>query len=208
MPHRRTTVFQLHHSQVKVTRKPHDRDSPPGNINTRRADRRSGAQMIEFTLVLLPLLSMVFVLLDFTWIIFAQATVVRAVRVAVRTGITLTASQMLEGACLTDTVKGIVQTNALGFLTGTSGLAYIKINYYLPPVPGATTAATNVSALSSGNAPGNIMQISVNSYSLKAFLPRIFGWNQAPDSSAFVFTASAADVIEPSTSPPCIGTAP
>jgi len=186
----------------------HHRDFPPGKITTLRADRRSGSQIVEFTLVLLPLLSMVFVLLDFAWIIFAQATVVRAVRVAVRTGITLTASQMVGAGCLTDTVKGIVQANGLGFLAGTSGLSYIKINYYLPPAPGATTAATDVSTLSSGNAPGNIMQISVKNYSLPAFLPRIFSWHQAPDSSAFVFTASAADVIEPSTSPPCIGTAP
>ena len=184
------------------------RDFPPGKIDTLRAGRRSGAQTIEFTLVLLPLLAMVFVLLDFAWIIFAQATVVRAVRVAVRTGITLTASQMVVSACLTDTVKGIVQANGLGFLAGTSGLSYIKINYYLPPAPGATTAATDVSTLSSGNAPGNIMQVSVANYSLPAFLPRIFSWKQAPDSSAFVFTAASADIIEPSRSPPCIGIAP
>jgi Flp pilus assembly protein TadG len=173
-----------------------------------RPDPRRGAQLIEFTLVLLPLLAMLFVLLDFAWIIFAQATVVRATRVAVRTGITLTAAQMGTGACLTDTVKGIVQQNGLGFLTGTAGLAFIKVNYFLPPGPGATTAATDVSTLSSGNAPGNIMQVSVSNYSLRALLPRMFSWITAADSSAFVFTASSADLIEPSSSPPCIGTAP
>ncbi len=178
------------------------------NAGTLRADPRRGAELIEFTLVLLPFFAMLFVLLDFAWIVFAQATVLRAVRVAVRSGITLTASQMGTGACLTDTVKGIVQQNGLGFLTGTAGLAYIKVNYYLPPAPGVTAAATNVSTLSSGNAAGNIMQISVNNYSLPAFLPRIFSWKQAPDSTAFVFSASAADLIEPSSSPPCIGTAP
>jgi hypothetical protein len=151
---------------------------------------------------------MVFVLLDFAWVIFAQATMVRAARVAVRTGITLTAAQMTGGACLTDTVKSIVQQNALGFLKGTSGMAYIKVNYYLPPLPGSSAAATDVSAQSSGNAPGNIMQVSVKNYSLPAFLPRIFSWKQAPDSSAFVFTATSADLIEPSRTPPCIGTAP
>jgi Flp pilus assembly protein TadG len=188
--------------------KPHFRNTPQRTLATLRADRRSGAELIEFTLALLPLFAMVFVLLDFAWIVFVQATVVRAVRVAVRTGITLTASQMGTGACLTDTVKGIVQQNGLGFLQGTAGLAYIKVNYYLPPPPGTTTAATNVSTLSSGNAPGNIMQVSVNNYSVSAFLPRIFSWKQAPDSSAFVFTSSSADLIEPSSSPPCIGTAP
>jgi Flp pilus assembly protein TadG len=190
-----------------LTRTSHFRNFPPGDITTLR-DRRSGAELIEFTLVLLPLFAMLFVLLNFAWIVFVQATVVRAVRVAVRTGITLTATQMGTGACLTDTVKGIVQQNGLGFLRGTAGLAYIKVNYFLPPAAGATTAATDVSTLSSGNAPGNIMQVSVINYSLSAFLPRIFNWKSAPDSSAFVFTSSSADLIEPSSSPPCIGTAP
>jgi hypothetical protein len=181
---------------------------PRRNSGTPRADPRRGAELIEFTLVLLPLFAMLFVLLDFAWIIFAQATLVRAVRVAVRDGITLTSAQMVNGACLTDTVKGVVQQNGLGFLKGTSGLAYIKVNYFLPPAPGSSAGATDVSTLSSGNAPGNIMQVSVASYSLPAFLPRIFNWKQAPDSGAFVFTVSSADVIEPSRSPPCIGTAP
>jgi Flp pilus assembly protein TadG len=188
--------------------KSHFRNVPLKNVTIPRADPRSGVELIEFTLALLPLFAMVFVLLDFAWIIFAQATVVRAVRVAVRSGITLTASQMGTGACLTDTVKGIVQQNGLGFLKGTTGLAFIKVNYFLPPAAGSGAAATDVSTLSSGNAPGNIMQVSVSNYSLKAFLPRIFNWKQTPDSSAFVFTASSADLIEPSRSPPCIGTAP
>lgn len=188
--------------------KSHFRHNPSGSIPALRADRRRGAELIEFTLALLPFFAMAFVLLDFAWIVFAQATVVRAVRVAVRTGITLTASQMTTGACLTDTVKGIVQQNGLGFLKGTAGLAYIKVNYFLPPAPGATTAATDVSGLSSGNAPGNIMQVSVNNYSLRAFLPRIFTWKTAPDSGVFVFSETSADLIEPSRSPPCIGTAP
>jgi len=184
------------------------RDLPDSPTPSPRADRRKGAELIEFTLVLLPMLAMLFVLLDFTWIIFAQATLLRAVRVATRTGITLTASQMTSGACLTDTVKSIVQQNGLGFLKGTSGLAFIKVNYYLPPLPGSSAASTNVSTQSSGNAPGNIMQVSVLNYSLPAFLPRIFSWKQAADNSAFVFTATSADLIEPSRNPPCIGTAP
>ena len=181
----------------------HSRNFRRKNVRTLPRDRRRGAELVEFTLVLLPLLAMLFVFLDFAWIIFAQATVVRAVRVAVRTGITLTASQMVNGACLTGTVKSIVQQNTLGFLQGTPGLAYIKVNEFLPPAPGSNAAVTDVSALNNGNAPGNILQVSVQNYALPAFLPRIFSWKQAPDSSAFVFTASSADVIEPSRSPPC-----
>lgn len=173
-----------------------------------RADSRRGAELIEFTLSLLPFIAIVYVLLDIAWIIFAQATVIRAVRVAVRTGITLTSAQMVGGACLTDTVKAIVQQNGLGLLAGASGLTSIKVNYYLPPPPGSGAAVTDVSTLSSGDAPGNVMQVSVANFSLPAFLPRIFSWNQTADRSPFVFTASSADVIEPSRSPPCIGIAP
>jgi Flp pilus assembly protein TadG len=191
-----------------LNHKSHFRNVPLRDTATLRLDRRSGAELIEFTLAFLPLFAMLFVLLDFAWIIFAQATMVRAVRIAVRSGITLTSEQMGTGACLTDTVKGIVQQNGLGFLSGTAGMAYITVNYYLPPAVGSTSAATDVSTLSSGNAPGNIMKVSIRNYSLKALLPRIFTWNSAPDSTAFVITAASADLIEPSRNPPCIGTAP
>src|SRR5580698_155596 len=140
----------------KLKQKCHSRDVFPQDVKGIGADPRRGAELIEFTLVLLPMLAMLFVLLDFAWIVFAQATMVRAVRVAVRTGITLTAAQMVGSACLTDTVKALVQQNALGLLQGTTGLAFVKVNYYLPPVPGSTAADTDVSTQSSGNAPGNI----------------------------------------------------
>ncbi len=88
---------------------------------------------------------MMTVLLDTGWAIFAESTLQRAVRIGVRTGVTLTASQMAAGACLTDTVKGIVQSNAFGLLNGSSGLAKIKVNYFLPPAPNSSSPATDVS---------------------------------------------------------------
>jgi Flp pilus assembly protein TadG len=176
---------------------------------TRRAGRRKGAQLIEFTLVLIPLLSMVFVLLDTAWAIYAKATLQRAVREGVRTGITLTSSQMANGACLTDTVKSLVQTQAMGLLNGATGLAYIKVTYYLPPSPTSASGVTDVSGNSNGDAGGNIMQVSVQNYSLSALLPRIFGTKTGNvDDSPFIFSVWSADMIEPTSAPPCIGTAP
>jgi Flp pilus assembly protein TadG len=179
----------------------------PAKQSQRRAGRRKGSEIIEFTLCLLPLLMMLTTLLDIAWAVYAQATIQRAVRQACRTGIILTNSQMAQGATLTSTVKGVVQQYAFGFLNGTTGLAYIKVNYFQPPAPSSSAAATDVSTQTNGNAPGNIMQVSVQSFPVKPLLPQIFAWKDIEFNLQHV-SAYSADVIEPSSNPPPIGTAP
>ena len=177
----------------------------------RRASRSRGAEPLEFTLVLLPMLAMVTVLLDTSWAVYAKSTLQRAVRIGVRTGITLTASQMATGACLTDTVKSTVQANAMGLLHGSSGLALIKVHYFEPPAVNSTSAATDVSADADGDQSGNIMQVSVEGYSLVPLLPRIYNWKTAADNNPLVIQGVySADLIEPASvlDRPCIGTAP
>jgi Flp pilus assembly protein TadG len=169
---------------------------------------------MEFCLVLLPFLAMVTALVDGSWAVFAKATLQRAVRLGVRTGVTLTSSQMAQGACLTGTVKGVVQANAMGLLgsgTGSSGYALIKVHYFQPPAASSNSAATDVSGNSDGDQPGNIMQVSVQNYSVVPLLPRIFNWKTAPDKNPLVIQGVySADLIEPAsiTDRPCIGTAP
>ena len=140
-----------------------------------------------------------------------ECGIARAVRIGVRTGITLTASQMATGACLTDTVKSTVQANAMGLLHGSSGLALIKVHYFEPPAVNSTSAATDVSADADGEQSGNIMQVSVENYSLVPLLPRIYNWKTAADTNPLVIQGVySADLIEPAsvTDRPCIGTAP
>ena len=179
-----------------------------------RASRSRGAEIMEFCLVLLPFLAMVTALVDGSWAVFAKATLQRAVRIGVRVGITLTSAQMAQGACLTDTVKGIVQSNSMGLLgsgTGASNYALIKVHYFQPPATGSASASTDVSANSDGDQPGNIVQVSVQSYSVVPLLPRIFNWKTAVDKNPLVIQGVyAADLIEPASSTvrPCIGTAP
>src|ERR1022692_5121216 len=55
-----------------------------------RANPRKGAEMMEFTLVFLPMLAMVLVLIDISWAVFAKSTLEYAVRTGVRSGITIT----------------------------------------------------------------------------------------------------------------------
>jgi Flp pilus assembly protein TadG len=176
-----------------------------------RAFRSRGAEPLEFTLVLLPLLAMITVLLDTSWAVYTKATLQRAVRIGVRVGITLTASQIATGACLTDTVKSTVQANAMGLLHGSSGLALIKVHYFEPPAVNSTSAATDVSADADGDQSGNIMQVSVEGYSLVPLLPRIYNWKTAADNNPLVIQGVySADLIEPASvlDRPCIGTAP
>ena len=173
-----------------------------------RNSRRRGSELLEFTLVFIPLMGFLTITADTAWAIFAKSTLQRAVRIGVRTGVTLTAGQMVGGACLTATVKSVVQQNALGLLNGSSGLAKIKVNYFQPPLATSSGPATDVSAQANGNTPGNIMQVSVRSYSLIPLMPRITTLKRAADKSPLVFTVASADKIEPSRTPPCIGAAP
>jgi Flp pilus assembly protein TadG len=173
----------------------------------RRRSRR-GAEMLEFTLVFLPLLAIFGVTMNTAWAIFAKSTIQRAVRAGVRRGVTLTAGQMTAGACVTDMVRTEVQANSLGILRSDSGRNLIKVRFFQPPLPNATTAATEVTTQTNGNQPGNIMQVSVEGYSLVPIMPRFFNWNGHADNSPLVLAVSSADRIEPSRNPPCKGTAP
>jgi len=179
-----------------------------GRLRGSRARRSRGAELIEFTLVFLPLLAMTLVLMDTAWAIFVKATLSYAVRAAVRSGITITGTQA-AGTDLTTMVKGIVQGKSLGLLRGTTGLSYIKVHYLQPPAPGSTAAAVDVSTQSSGNTPLNIMQVSVENYPLAALVPRIYSWKAGGvDNAATVLNVKAADLIEPSRDVPAIGVAP
>jgi TadE-like protein len=175
---------------------------------TPRNRRQKGSDVLEFTLVLLPMLAMLFVLLDTGWAIFAKSTLQRAVQIAVHSGVNMSASQLPQGLCLTDAVKSTVQQNSLGLLSGASGLGLIKVNYLMPPAPSSSGSITDVSNQAAGDSPGNIMQVSVQNFWLQPLLPRIFGWNQAADNSPMAISVYAADMIEPSPNTPCMGTAP
>ncbi len=188
---------------------------PAAPLRTSRRRRTRGAELIEFTLNFLPFLAMIIVVVDTSWTIFAEATLQQAVRLAVRTGVTLTSSQV--NGNLTDEVKSLVQQHAVGMLNGTAGLSRIKVNYFDQDNP-----SVDVSAQPSGNRPGNIMQVSVQNYPLSPLMARIFDWASGVDchtvdlgsggdnKGATGITVFAADVIEPmSTSViPPIGSAP
>jgi len=159
-------------------------------------------------MVLLPLLSILFLLVDVSWAIFAKSAIIYAVRTAVRTGITITGTQATAaGETLTAMVKDSVQANAMGFLSGATGRSYIKVHYFIQDSTSAT-GLTDVSTLGNGNAPGNLMQVSVTNFPLPGLAPRIYHWFTAVDTTATSLSAVSADLIEPSGDTPPIGPAP
>ena len=176
-------------------------------ISPRRKGRR-GTELIEFTMVLLPLLSILFVLMDVSWAIFAKSSIMYAVRSGVRYGITITGTEATAASeTLTQMVKAQVQANAMGFLNGTTGLSYIQVHYFVQDST-SSTGLTDVSTLSNGNVPGNLMQVSVTNFPLPGLVPRIYNWFTKADTSPSNLSAVSADLIEPSGDIPPIGTAP
>jgi hypothetical protein len=82
----------------------------------------SGSQIIEFSFVLIPLMLVIFIIMDLAWICFAKQTLQHAVQVGVRAAIPDTLQ--------TDGIKAVVQSNAMGFLNGDANLNLISVTCY------------------------------------------------------------------------------
>lgn len=124
----------------------------------RRNGRRRGAAFVEAGLVLVPLLAMVVAIMEYSNAIFAKVTLQHAVREGVRYAVTY---QTKAGFGHDASIKQIVQANAWPFLTGDTGLSKVFVNYYEPDTFAPTAA----------NAPGNIVEVSVQGYSYKWLAP-------------------------------------
>src|SRR5260370_34837176 len=88
-----------------------------------KSRRCRGAEMLEFTFSLLPLLMMIFLLLDACWGMFVKGTLAFAAHEGVRVGITITGTQATAaGSNLTAMAKTIVQQRSRGVLSRATGL--------------------------------------------------------------------------------------
>ncbi len=145
---------------------------------SRRAGER-GAEMVECSLVLVPMLALVLLAADVAWAVFAKATLQEAVREGVRYGVTGGTGTGLDAS-----IRQTVTTYSFGFITA-ANQSDILIAYY---APGDTT--TNLAGTSGATAGGNILQVSINGLTLKAL--GAVGWSATP----LNLSASAADVME------------
>ena len=114
--------------------------------------RQRGNSFVEAAFVLVPLLALIFAVVDFGLAIFIRGTLQHATREGVRYAITY---QTLDAQTAHDpSIKAIVKRNALGFLNSEENANKIKIRYYDPDT------LTEVQA----NKPGNLIEVSVEGY--------------------------------------------
>jgi TadE-like protein len=121
--------------------------------NGSRKRRTRGNAILESALVFLPTMALLFAIIDSAMVIFIQNTFKHAVREGVRFAIT---ERLLPGhSSQVDSIKAIVQQNAMGFLLGSAGLNKIDVRFYSPTTfTEATGAAANVG--------GNIVEVTIS----------------------------------------------
>ena len=143
----------------------------------------TGSEVVEFGLVLLPLLAFLFLIMDVAWICFAQASLQHAVQVGVRAAVV---NPVPKSGGQDAYLKSIVQQNAMGFLAGNDGLNTISINYYTP-----SDLKNPIPPKKGGNAAGNVIEITVNNVPVNSLGPIL------RESAAQLYLhASSSDVME------------
>jgi Flp pilus assembly protein TadG len=142
--------------------------------------RETGAELVEFSLVMIPLFGILFLVIDLAWMLFARATLQFAVREGVRYAVT---GQTMTGMGQDDSIRTVVQQDSMGILAGPGGAAKIGIAYF---DPNANLAAT------SSNAGGNVVQVSVNGVNVFPMAPLFHS------GSPLSMTAVSSDVVESS----------
>lgn len=139
--------------------------------------RQAGNAFVEASLVLVPLLALIFAIVDFGLAIFVRSTLQHATREGVRYAVTY---QTMSGMGHDASIKTVVQRSALGLLNGQAGLDKIRIRYYDPITFQEVPA----------NAPGNLVEVSVEDYT--------WGW-LAPllrSAAPITFSARSSDRME------------
>jgi Flp pilus assembly protein TadG len=123
--------------------------------------RRSGGNaLLEWMLVLLPTIALITAFFDVSYALFSWSTIQNAVRQGCRYAITF---QVQPGLTQDASIKQIVAQNSMGLVTVAGGL--INVNYFTQVAPNTAIAAPN------GNAPGNIVEVSIQGYPLNWMVP-------------------------------------
>jgi len=129
--------------------------------------------------VILPTMALLCFFFDMTWALFAWATIQNATREGCRYAITF---QTMTGESQDQSIESTVQQWAMGLVKTTDtyidgngqSQPVIQVNYFTtsapttPINPGCVAAGTKPCG---GNVPGNIVQVSIQSYSLSWLFP-------------------------------------
>ena len=145
---------------------------------SRRKRTQSGSAWVETALVLIPFLTLLFGVFDISLATFVKSCLTNAVREGTRYAITYKTDAL---------IKARVQTFAIGLLD--SSMARVHVDYY---PAGSTTPFA-----SGGNAAGNVVQVSVQSYPW-SFVSPLTGRNYTPgnlESPNLSFSVYSSDVM-------------
>lgn len=124
----------------------------------RQARQRGSSPILEGALVFVPFFALFFAIIDYGLVAFVKNTFQHATREGVRYAVTY---QTSGGLGHDASIKEVVKTNALGFLSGPSGASHIIIKYYDP----------NTLVETAGNLPGNIIEVSIENYQWGVIAP-------------------------------------
>jgi hypothetical protein len=126
------------------------------SIPSRKGKKQQrGSQMIELAFTLVPLLSLIFGIIDVAMFNFLRSTFQHAVREGTRYAVTYRTGTN-NGAPMghDSSIKAIVTQNAMGFLSSSSAQDKIQIKYFTP----------NTFVETGANAPGNIIEVAIRGY--------------------------------------------
>jgi Flp pilus assembly protein TadG len=154
-------------------------------MTLRRKSRESGSQVVEASLVIVPMFLLTFMMLDLSMVIFVRTTLQEAVREGDRYAIT---GQNSTGPCQDDSIKAVVKRYALGFLGKAPNSSTIHVQFINPNDGSQGT-----------NAYGNIVNVKVEGFKYSALAPF-----ERTSTTLYLF-AEASDVMEPlSGASPCL----
>lgn len=164
---------------------------PERLISCNRFCRQRGNQLVEVSLVFLPLFAILLALIDFSTALFLRGAMQNAVREGVRYAVTY---QTAGGQCQDASIKAVVKASAAGFLSAADVDSKIKVRYYNPA--NLTTEVTGVGS----NAPGNVVEIGVEGFSWGWIAPL---WRSASPFHINVYAADRMEGLAGGVSPPC-----
>jgi len=126
-----------------------------------RKPSERGSALVEFTLILIPLLAIIFLTANLAWIIFGWASLQEGVREGVRFGVT---GQILPpNTGLDASIQQVVQQHSSGFLNSDNSPS-ISVQYFSP------TTLTNVTGQTGATDGGNVVKVKA-SMSMKLLVP-------------------------------------
>ena len=147
-------------------------------MNSPKQDRQKGAAVIEGALIFIPLILLILGMTDFVLGLWVKNTLQFSVREACRYAVT---GQTQGGNGQVGSIQQAAQSNSMGLITAK---AQVTVRFFDRAGRGEVTGAGS-------NAPGNVVQVSIDAYRWRWIIGGVFGL------PAMSVRTSASDILEP-----------